>query len=80
MQLTNDKYKALTHTARILIMAEQKPNHEGKAEHAKSIRRYRVRWDDMTPEEKEEAKRFATEDCEDLTPEQISAAVAALEE
>ncbi len=71
----------VAHTSRILRTLEDKPDHPRKAEYAKSLRVYRGQWADMTPEEQRwaSATLVADDEAEDLTPERVAAAVAALD-
>ena len=79
MALTHPQLKSLAHTARMLQFAQDRPNHDGKEDHRKSIRRHSVIWQDMTDEQKAEAKAAVAE-FDGMTPELIDAATAALEE
>lgn len=78
MAVTEHMVKLITHTARMQMMDEQRPKHNGAKNYRKVIRRYQVEWDDLSAEQRKEAKERAL-DLDDMTPELITAAVAALE-
>lgn len=79
MAVNNTKLHILTHTARMLMMAQQKPGHNGTRHHQKQIILHNAQWDAIPPEERDEIVE-AAEDIPDMTPEIIAAARAALEE
>jgi hypothetical protein len=78
MAVDNAKLRIVTRAARMQLMAEQLPDHNGVKDHEKQLKILRGRWAELEDEDKVLAAKEA-EQFPDMTPELIEAAVAALE-
>lgn len=79
--VTHPQVHAVTHTARMLAVLadENRARPASKKEYEYVIEGYRRQWRSYSPETRKMIKKVAAE-IPDMTPKQVTAAIAALEE
>jgi hypothetical protein len=81
MAITNHHLHVVAHTARMIMVLAEKPDHPRKSEYDRQLRIYRGQWAELEADEKQlvAATVIADPDAADLTDETVAAAVALLE-
>lgn len=75
----NERALILSHTARMGMALDARPDHPRTAEYARQLRIYRGQWAALTPDEQAEAAAVV-ETFDDMTPDIVAATIATLEE
>lgn len=81
MAVTNAQARILAQAARIVRMQTRDPNHPRSEEYSEQLAKNRAAWQGLSKAQRREVTAWVkdTDNIADLTPEEVTAALAALE-